>query len=424
MNADQPHSEVAAEKVIPTDLPRPGARTIILVVVLFLLMLAGMFVVGYVPHRGEAARARADADERASAVPVVGVATPRENTFAKDIVLPADIRPYQETAIYPRTSGYLKKQYVDINDRVKAGELLAEIDTPEVDAQLIQSKAALDQAKANVAKAVSDIDLAAKTLARYKDLPPGAASAQDLDVHQSAYDAAVAALAQTKASVGVAEADVQRLTVLQGFEKVTAPFSGIVTARGYDVGALLSATSTTGREMFRITQSDRLRVDVYLPQVLTSEITMGEPATLEVRNYPQKQFKGVVSRSAGSLNANSRTMLLEVVFDNPDGLLYAGMYGQVHLAVSGRAPVLMVPTSAMAFNANGTQVMTVVDGKVHFQSVSVGRDFGTEMEVLSGLSKQTQVVSNPAAQLVEGMSVRTTQQGVAGAPGGSPRASR
>lgn len=425
MSSDPSHPW-AQEPGSPADLPRPSAWAVLLVVAIFLALLAALFFVGYVSRAKEAAVTKADSEQRANAVPSVGVAVPRETVGAKDVVLPADIHPNQETALYPRTSGYLKKLYVDINDRVQAGQLLAEIDTPEVDAQLVQSKAALAQARANLVKAQADVTLAGKTLDRYKELPAGAASAQDVDQRQGAYDDAVAALEQSKAAVGVADADVQRLSVLQGFEKVTAPFAGVITARNYDLGALLSATNSSGREMFHITQSDTLRVDVNLPQVYASEVTLGEVACLTVRNYPDKQFQGVVARSSSSLNPASRTMLFELTFNNAQGLLYPGMYGQVRLLLSRQNPILVIPGSALLFNSSGTQVATVVDNKVHFQSIQVGRDLGTEIEVLGGLAKDAQVIANPAAQLAEGMPVQPVPQKLAEEPkpAAVPRASR
>jgi RND family efflux transporter MFP subunit len=375
-------------------------------VVVFLVLLGALYIIGYLPYQHQAQEASADAAGRTTAVPSVNVARPNETISNKDVLLPCDIRPNQQTSLYARTNGYLKKVYVDISDRVHAGQLLAEIDTPEVDAQLVQSRASLEQAKANLVKAKSDLDLAQKTLERYKHLPSGAASQQDVDQRQAAYEVAVAAVAQTRASIAVAEADVQRLTVLQGFEKITAPFSGIITARNYDVGALLSA-SGTGKSLFDLVQSDTLRVDVNVPQVYASEINPGEPAFLAVRNYPGRQFKGTVARASSVLNSNTRTMLFELTFANPDGLLYSGMYGQVRLNLSKRNPVLVIPTSAMLFNANGTQVALVQEGnKVHYQNIAVGRDLGTEMEILSGLPKDALVIANPTAQMTEGTSVQ------------------
>ena len=216
------------------------------------------------------------------------------------------MRAFQETAIYPRTSGYLKRWLVDIGDQVKKDQLLAEIDTPEVDAQLNQSEATLEQTKANVIKAEADMNLAKVTLNRYLDAnkqSPGSVTAQDVDEKQIAYDDAVSALKQVKASVVAQEADVHRLQVLQGFEKVTTPFRGIITARNYDNGALLSAGNTAaGSELFSVQETDTLRVFVNVPQTYVTAIKIGQDGFLNVRNYPGKEFKGTATRWAGALD--------------------------------------------------------------------------------------------------------------------------
>lgn len=218
---------------------------------------------------------------------------------------------------------------------------------------------------------------------------------------------ALATVKQAEATIGVAQADVQRLTVLQGFEKVVAPFSGIITARNYDVGALVTpGTTSTVKEIFRLVQSTTLRAFIYVPQVYALEIRPGQEATLSVRNYPDRQFPGTVARMAGELAASSRTMLFEVHFDNPKGELYAGMYGQVRLTLSSEKPALVIPTAALIFDAAGTQVATVHDSHVHLRNVTVGRDLGTELEVLSGLNSTDDVISNPAGQLSEGALVQ------------------
>jgi RND family efflux transporter MFP subunit len=395
------------EKVIPDDLPKPGTGKVIVVFVLFLAFLGGLFLVGYVPHQAREKETLADASDRNSTLPIVATARPREQVSSQQIVLPADIRANLETAIYARATGYIGKQYVDINDRVTQGQLLAEIEMPEVDAQLLQSKANLLQAKANLEKAKSDAELARRTLDRYKNLPAAAVSQQDVDQRQAAYDTAVASVAQSSAAIAVADADLQRYTVLQGFEKVYAPFAGTITSRNYDIGALVSPAGGTGaKELFRLVQSDVLKTIVYLPQTYAAEVRIGQPAYLSVRNYPGKEFAGVVSRPAGELSPATRTMPLELLFDNPSGQLYPGMYGQVRLEIKRQAPVLMIPTAALVFDAAGTQVAMVRDGRVHMQKVTVGRDLGTELEITGGLTGADDVVTNPSAQLGEGAAVQ------------------
>lgn len=395
------------EQLIPTDLPKPGNITIAIVAVVFVLLLAALFVIGWIPHHHRAEEARADAQERQTGVPVVTIARPKSSAATKDVVLPADVRPNQETAIFPRASGYLKTLKVDLGDRVEAGQLMAEIDTPEVDAQLAESKATLEQSKAAVGKAAEDMDLAKRTFERFQDLvnrDTGGVTQQELDEKRSAYNQSVASVNAAKATVVANEAAVQRLTVLQGFEKVTAPFAGIVSARNFDVGALLS--NNGNKELFRIVQSDPMRVFVNVPQTYATQVRNGNPAHLTVRNYPGRKFEGTVARWAGAIDPNTRTLPVELHFPNPDGALVAGMYGEVRLGVTEDQPLLTIPTSALVFNAEGLRVAVVTDGKTHFKPINVGRDLGTEIEITSGLSADDQVVTNPGTRIGEGSPVQ------------------
>jgi len=416
------------EEEIPKNLRRPHFLTVAAATLLFLALLAGLFVLGWAPHERQQKLAADDAGAADGAIPIVAVTSPKRSVGMHEIVLPCDIRPAQETLIFPRATGYLKKLNVDIQDHVQAGQLLAEIDTPEVDAQLEQARAALAQAKADVDKAKADLELAQRTLTRYLTVNTSSVAQQERDEKLAARDQAQAGVAQVQASVVAAEANVQRLVVLQGFEKITAPFAGVITARNYDLGTLISASSGgsgagggaggggAGRELFRLTQSDTLRVYVNMPQGESSDVKPGQKATLTVRNFPNHPFEGKVARLAGALDPSSRTMPFELHFDNPGNLLFAGMYGQVALEVSEPAPALLVPTSSLVFNAGGTQVALVRDGKIHFQSVAVGRDFGTELEVPSGLTTDDRVITNPGERLAEGVQVQVIQPVAASTP--------
>ncbi len=399
------------EEVIPHDLPRPSTLTVAIVAVVFCLLLAALFVIGYIPRHLEANEAASDAQAKANDAPVVSVVPAKESLGGKDLLLPADIAAYQDTSLFARTNGYLKKMHVDIQDHVKQGDLLAEIDTPEVDAQLQQSKASLEQANASVETSQANWSLAKSTADRYElanKNQPGSVTQEDLDTHRSQFQQAVAALKQAQANVGVAQADVQRLTVLQGFEKIYAPFNGTITARGYYDGALLNSNGT-GAALFRIQQTDPLKVWVQVPQSYADQIQTGQDAFLRVRNHSDKEFKGTVARTAQALDQSTRTMTFELHFPNPDGQLFPGMYGEVRLTVSQTKPVIVIPTSAMVFNASGTQVAVVKDGKAHFQKITVGRDLGTELEVVDGISKEDQIISNPGERLTEGGEVQVNQ---------------
>ena len=416
------HAQPHEEHTIPADLPRPSTKTVLVAVAVFLALLAALFVIGWVPYHNANTQADADAAEQASAIPAVQVVHPEPSAGAKTLELPCDVRANQETLLFPRTSGYLKKNYVDLQDKVTAGQLLAEIDTPEVDAQINQSRANLEQFKAAVFKAQADLELAQKTLARFESAQkaqPGSVTEQEVDQNRATVKETESALAQAKANVVAADADVQRLVVLQGFEKVPSPFAGIITARMYDPGALLSATNTTpGQELFRITQTDIVRVFVNVPQDDATKIDIGHPAFLAVGNYPDREFKGFVARSTSEIDVNTRTLALELHFPNPDGELYAGMYGQARIEIGESHPLLIIPTSALVFNAAGLQVATVDDQKkVHFRIIKTARDLGTRIEVAKGVSPDDQVIDNPGERLAEGVAVKVLPSTQPSAPG-------
>jgi RND family efflux transporter MFP subunit len=319
------------------------------------------------------------------------------------------VKANQSTAIFTRTNGYLKKWYFDIGQHVEVGQLMAEIETPEVDAQLAQSQATLEQNKAAVKKADADKDLAQKTLDRYVEAAtksPGSVTKEAIDQNESALKDADAALNQAVANVAAAQANVQQLQTQVGFEKVYAPFTGIVTARNYDVGALLSPTNTAaGSEIFDLAQTDPLRVFVNVPQEFANDVKLNEHAKLFVRNFPAHAFDGIISLTAGAVDPTTRTLAVQIDFPNKDGMLFAGEYGEVHLPVQDPQPVGLISTSALIFNAQvkGLQVAVVDDqSKVHMKSIKTGRDFGTTIEVTSGLVASDKVITNPSERVSEG----------------------
>jgi RND family efflux transporter MFP subunit len=397
------------EAAIPKDLRKPHFITVAVVLILFLGLLAGLFALGWFPHKKAIETARADAAEANADDVNVAVAMPRPAVGSKEVILPATVRPNQDTLIFPRASGYLKRLYVDIQDHVKEGQVLAEIDAPEVDAQLLQARAAVEQDVANVTKANADLALTQRNLERLQSVK-SEVTRQELDTSTTARDQAAAAVEQAKANVAAAKANVQRLEVLQSFEKVTAPFDGTITSRNYDVGALLTAgaNSPTARELFRLQQSQTVRVFVSVPQVYATDIATSQPAVLSVRNFPNRKFEGTIARTAAAVDPNTRTMPFELHFPNPDGSLVPGMFGEARLPVASPPQALLVPVSAMLFNAHGTQVATVKEGKVHFQGVTVGRDLGTDLEIIDGIAPTDQVVINPGERLTEGTQVQTT----------------
>ena len=311
----------------------------------------------------------------------VNVATARRDSKPKELVLPGTFQAFNQTTIFPRSNGYVKSWKVDIGDNVQAGQLLAEIATPEVDQQLAQARA-----QEEIAKLTAD---------RWRDLvQKNVVSKQEYDQNEKAYEAA--------------KANLQQLEKIQGFQQVIAPFTGKITARNIDIGTLVTAgTGNSGTPLFSMVQSDPLRVYVFVPQENAASMREGLKAKILVQERPGQDFEGTVTRAAGALDPTSRTMQVEVQVPNHDGKLYAGMYGQVKFLLPDDNAPIVVPSDAFVFRSQGPQVVTVTTGnRIHWQKISVGRDFGTQLEVLDGLAENTKVVINPSDDLVEGVQVQ------------------
>jgi membrane fusion protein, multidrug efflux system len=411
-NGAPQHDHAADDHDLPTDLPKPSTFTVIIVMVVIALLLVALFLLGLIPHLHRIALAKSDADAVASDVPVVSVERPKPTSESKDLYFPADVRANQATAIFTRANGFLKKWNYDIQSRVKANTVLAVIDAPDIDAELEQAKANLAQARTTVAKSQSDLHLADVTLQRYiesQKASPGSVTQLAIDQQQATYDDAASALAQAKAAVASEQAAVDQFTVIQNFDQVVAPFDGVITARNYDNGALLSPTSS--RELFDISQTDLLRVYVSVPQGDATAVQVGKPGYLQVpSNYPGKWFPGVVARTSDALDSGTRTLTVEVDFPNKDDSLRPGMFGQIRLPVGDARSVLMIPSGAVIFDAQGLQVALVQDNKIHLQKIGVGRDMGTSIEVTSGLSTSDQVVTNPGEKVAEGVTVKAVAE--------------
>jgi RND family efflux transporter MFP subunit len=401
------------EHEIPTDLPKVSGLGVLLIAVVVLALFGGLFLLGWMPHKKQQAEARQDAKEAADTKPIVDVTRPKASNAAVDLVLPGDVQANQTTAIYARTNGYLKPlpPGIDMGARVKAGQLIAEIAAPEIDAELEQAKASLEQANVNVGRATNEYNFNKGTFERYEGLSKtGGVTQQQLDEKRAAFNIATSSLKAAQASVLAANAAVKRLTELQGFQKVTAPFDGEITARNYDAGALISATTTAaGKELFRVEQTDTLRVYVSVPQGYATDVKPGQEAELVVRNYPGQPFKGKVARSAGAIDTATRTLKVEVDIPNAEHKLFPGMYGQIRFKIPRGRPALLLPTSAFVFGTEGMRVTVLEGDKVHYRPVVVGRDFGSEAEVASGVSADEQVVTNPGEHLADGMEVAVSK---------------
>jgi RND family efflux transporter MFP subunit len=374
-------------------------------------VFAVLFVAGLVPRLVLRYRLHTAADAVRTGLPLVSTASPRRAPEVLEVPLPGSVEAILETGIWARTNGYLKARYVDIGDRVSRGQLLAEIDTPEVDQQLMQAIATLNQNKANVVKFEADLALARTTRERYVVAGPGTVSKQQIDERTSAVTDAKKVVDAARATVSADEANVRRLLELQSFQKVYAPFDGVITVRNVDPGSLISAGSTSGtQELFTLAQVDVLRIFVFVPQSYAPDIKAGQTADVSVRELPGRVFKGTVTRTAGAIDATSRTLRTEVQVPNPDGLLLSGSYATVRFKVQRPDPPLVVPQSALLIDAKGVRVAVVgADGTLHYRSIQIGRDFGNDVEVLSGIEATDVLATGLAANIVEGSRVETAK---------------
>ena len=396
---------------IPTvdSLPKPRRWVLVVSAIFVVIVLAGAFAAGLLPHMQRTAEMNAEAAAVANDVPGVSLQFPTPTDATTELTLPGSMQALQETALFARTTGYLKKWNFDYGAHVKAGELLAEIDAPEVDEQLREAKAQLASDQANASKAELDFTYVSTTTQRYEALiKTNGVTPQELDMYHANMAKARTAVAQAKASVQADEANVKRLEDLQSFQKITAPFAGTITARNYDVGALITANGGAGvQPIFRIAQTDVLRVWVNVPQAYSTVVRPGLAAKISVREYPGQLFDAKVAHTAGALDTNTRTLLTEVQVQNADGKLFAGMFCNVQFHLVNPAPPLKIPISALIADSQGNQVAVVDSENVaHYRSVTLGRDYGTTVEVLTGLEKSDRVITNPGQRLSDGGKVR------------------
>ena len=380
----------------PPEVPPAPPRKALMMVGVFLLVLlvaGGITLWLHVSHD----RALAKETERET-VPTVAVVHPQAEKPDEDLVLPGSLLAYEESPIYARTSGYLVRWYKDIGSRVKEGELLAHIDTPEVDQELNQSRAARQQT-------LAQLELAKISADRWENLrKTDSVSAQEADQQTSGYK-------QAQANLAAADANVRRLEQLEGFKDVYAPFSGVLTKRNVDPGALINAgAGAAGRELFDIARIDPLRVFTSVPQAYAPFIKVGAKTTILLQEFPGEKFVAKVARTADSIDTSTRTLLTEVDVPNKDGRLLPGSFGEVHFAVGTNVDKVTVPVNAMLFRTEGPQVAVISsDNKVQLRHISIGRDYGTTLEILGGVSPTDQIVINPADSLEDGQQVNVAQ---------------
>jgi membrane fusion protein, multidrug efflux system len=370
-------------------------------------VLAAILVMGIAPRMAQQHRLAAAATAVGLTLPTVSVTTVTYDTSQSSVSLPGELTAVRTAALYARTPGYVRRRLVDIGSRVRAGQLLADIDAPDLDQQVAQARGVVAQTRAAR-------ELAQANLARWRALAvDSAVTAQEVDQMQAAFDEAVANLTS-------AEANLQRLVQLQAYERVVAPFAGVITARNVDPGALVgpaggvsetlpAANGSTPGSLFTVAQTDTLSVYVTVPEDYAAAVAIGKPTVVTVPALPGDTLHGRVARTAGALDATARTLLTEVRVANPTGAFLPGMYAQVGLALSLSRPPLRVPATALVIRDGPPQVVTVAaDSTVRYQTVTIGRDLGSWVEVTGGLAQGAHVVINPPTDLQDGTRVRVT----------------
>jgi len=333
-----------------------------------------------------------------AATTAVSVVLPKRATPDQNIILPGNVEPYIASPIYSRTNGYLKKWYFDIGAHVKTGQLLAVIETPEVDQQLQQARSTLLTAQANLA-------LASITKARYEGLLKShAVSQQDADNAVGTYNA-------NKATVEADQATVQQYAALVSFQSIYAPFDGVITARNTDIGDLIDSGSSGGvkTDLFHIAQTQTLRVYVNVPEEYSQGIKVGMTTNLTLAEFPGREFQGKVVRTADAINMTTRTLVTEVDVDNPSGTLFTGSYAEVHLAIPTHGSTYLIPVNTLIFRSKGLKVGVVKGGRVVLMPVTPGHDFGNQIEIVSGLNPDDQIIVNPPDSIVQGQEVQIVQ---------------
>jgi RND family efflux transporter MFP subunit len=359
---------------------------------LIVCLAIAYIIVGGIRKRTQAAATLVKVTEQ-TAVASVDVVHPRYDSSGGELILPGNAQAYQDTPVYARTSGYLKSWRFDIGARVRKGQLLAEIDSPEVDKQLLKTRANL---------ATAEVNLGLATITANRDerlLKTNSISTQERDN-------AAAAVAAGKAVVESNRAEVARLEQLQSYERVYAPFDGVITARNTDVGALIDAGAASAKELFHLGSTNKLRVYVSVPEVWSRISRPGVQATLTLAEFPNQVFACTLVRNAGSIDPSSRTLLVEFDVNNPSGQLLPGAYVQVHLKLPSSVSPLTVPSNTLLFRAEGMRVAVVNNGRTKLVAIRIGRDFGSSVEVLSGVQEQDQIILDPSDSLTDGMPVR------------------
>jgi RND family efflux transporter MFP subunit len=399
-----PHHETAS----PPPRPSRGLRRFGLVAAVAAVAIA---VFGILDRRGHEAEVKKWTQEQA--IPTVAVIAPQPGAAVQRLVLPGTVQAWYEAPIYARVNGYLKAWHFDYGAHVKKGDVLGEIETPDLDAQLSAAQAKLNSAKAVVSVREAERQLAQSTYQRWRDSPKGVVSVQEQENKQADYNSAIARFNSANADADADQGEVDRLQALEGFKKITAPFDGVVTARETDIGALINAGSGTGGgngpELFRVADLQKVRVYVQVPQQMSAGIRSGLTAELRLPQYPDRTFNAAVATTSSAINLNARTLLVELHADNPDGMLQPGAYAQANFELPSNPNVVRIPTSALVFRERGMEVAIIGAGdKIELKPITLGRNLGTEVEVLKGLALTDRLVNSPPDSLATGDVVRIT----------------
>lgn len=381
--------------------PRRSLRPIAFLPLVLIAFVLGCFIYTGIRARTAAATTLAH-DTRAMAIPAVNVISPEEGAPAEEVVLPGNTQAFTDTPIYARTNGYIKHWYADIGTRVKAGQLLAIIETPEIDQQL-------QQARADLATAEANYKLAKSTADRWQFL------LKTDSVSKQETDEKIGDLNAKKANVDSAQANVRRLEQTQAFQKVYAPFSGVITARNIDTGSLINAgVGAPGSQLFHIAAVNKLRVYVAIPEAYSRAARPGARADLTLNEFPGRTFHGTLARTSNSIDPTSRTLLTEVDVNNPTGELLPGSYVFVHLKLPSQVRSFTIPSNTLLFRSEGLRVAVVRNNRAELIPIKIGRDYGASVEVVSGLNAGEQLIVNPADSLVSGTEVRVVGEGSRG----------
>jgi RND family efflux transporter MFP subunit len=391
--------------------PPRNLRRIGLIAVVAAMVIAVFGILERRSHEAEVAQWTQE-----QAIPTVAVISPRAGAAAQQLVLPGTVQAWYDAPIYARVPGYLKIWHFDYGAHVKKGAVLAEIETPDLDAQLAAAQAKLNSARAVVKVREAEAQFAESTFQRWRDSPKGVVSVQEQQSKEADYNSAKARLNSATAEVAADQGEVDRLQALESFKNILAPFGGVVTARETDIGALINAGSGgNGPELFRVADIHKMRIYVQVPQQLSAGIEAGLNAELHLPQYPDRTFKAVVATTSGAINASARTLLVELHADNPDSELQPGAYAQVDFELPSNPNVVRIPTSALVFRERGMEVATIGPGDtIELKSIKLGRNLGTEVEVLQGLTLSDRLVNSPPDSLATGDKVRIAGASAAG----------